>query len=204
MNYLKRTLLALESICADGSKKKELELVYYVQGADLNAIRAIAVSSEIQEQYAYRTDGGTLRMRSVTSKTGQHEDLNDSYILTSKVWQQGTFGKEEVEVVSTEAMFEHFKILFPQGMYKERLCVPHGEGLKFEVDIFYKEDGSPQDWIKVDLELPESLVAQRDSFTLPETLQGTRAIVSQYGERTSEEEAEIKTLYSTVFSTKPA
>lgn len=206
MSNLLKSLLSLESVAPDGKTKKELELVFYVKLNDFDMLKSQAQSIETQEQYAYRQENGTIRMRAVTNKSGGHESLEDEYVLTTKVWDGVTFGKEENEVTSTKGMFEHFKKLFPEGMYKQRYKLPFTfkeAPLICEVDVFFKEDGSPQEWVKIDIELPESLLPERQNVSIPEQLGFSEGILEQFGERSPEQEAAIKSLYANEFSTKP-
>lgn len=204
---LLRSLLALESAVPDGKSKQELELVFYARLINPEALSALAVRSESQEQYAYRSDKGTIRMRAVTFKRGDYESTEDTYILTTKVWDGKSFGKRETEVTSSLGMFEDFKLLFPTGMYKRRYVLPFAfetTPLVYEVDVFFTEDGQVQPWVKIDLELPEHLVSRRHEFGLPTNLQYGETVVTQFGERTNEEEVKIKQLYSEFFSTIPS
>jgi hypothetical protein len=222
---LKSALLSVESLLAlesmvDGQARKEIELVFYTQFTpeQFVELQAKAISTEIQEQFSHRAENGTIRMRACTDRYSRvsEDAIEDEYILTTKVWSSDdSFGKSEVEVESSRAMFMHFKTLFTEGMYKQRFrvsgpTVSHPDQpdektqLVYEVDVFFTDSDAICPWVKIDLELPEYLESSRNDYkVLPEWLQGSDLITAQHGEKTPEIETQIKSLYRDHFSVIP-
>lgn len=190
----------------DGVARDEIEYVFYGRMVNPEELKN-ADEVERQEQWEIRVEkvdgnasGGGLRVR----KTNDNE-----YTFTSKTYTPGKFGKKEVELVSTVDQFEQFKMMAPRGMSKTRYIfvipgtegtwkgdeVKYGGSLFWEVDVFSKNDGSLESWVKIDLEVP-SVSVQPPAFPI----QLEETITNQYGKRTPEEEKFVSELYETKFT----
>lgn len=190
----------------DGIAKDEIEYVFYGRLVDPKELSG-AVENEKQEQWEIRiekNDGnataGAMRVR----KTN-----DDQYTFTSKVYVPGKFGKKEVELESTVDQFNQFKAMSPRGMDKTRYIfiavgtegtwpgedAKYGGALFWEVDVFTKDDGTLEEWVKIDLEVPNVNVK---APAFPIQLQDL--ITNQYGHRTPEEERIVSELYDKKFT----
>lgn len=196
---------ALESDTS-GNAVEELEYVYYGKLTDLAELQRIAAGREHQKQFSIMKANGSIRVRAVDDQR---------FELTSKVWKTGVNGKEEVTNPTSRDQFDHFMIIGDSGMEKTRydVIIPGTEGtwkptdknptpkyngsLFWEFDVFVMADGTTPPWIKVDLEVPEFT---RTEFPLPPLL--TDVLDAQFGNRTEEQEAFIKSLYRDYFTIK--
>ena len=162
--------LALESEAKAGVKVPETEAVFYARITNFDNLK-LANAYERQEQYQIKSTQestgtkGSVRVRKIT------KDQTHTYELTNKVKAAkgavvGTDG--EITTPITQDHFMMHKAICNSGMIKDRftfnikqiilttdkgdklLTVPE---LKYEVDVFFKEDGSYQDWCKIDMEL---------------------------------------------------
>ena len=185
---LRGMIYSAEAAAADGVVKQELEYVFFGKIGNLEALEA-DVPKEKQEQWSVDGIDGTIRVRAIDDK---------EYILTTKTWTPGVTGKNECELPTTKDMFEHFKLMAPKGMLKTRYKFPVPDSdLIWEVDVFYNADGTPQEWCKIDFEVPDASVKVPP---FPESLQLTDVITNQYGKRTEEENAFIDDLLKVKFS----
>ena len=198
-----RIVAALESNTT-GKAVDELEYVYYGKLTDLDQLKQMAVGVEHQKQFSIIKANGTIRIRAVDDK---------EFELTTKVWTPGVNGKKEATKPTSRDQFDHFEAIADSGMEKTRydVIIPNTEGewqpsednpnpkyngsLFWEYDVFTKKDGSISPWVKVDLEVPTLI---RRALPLPPLL--TEMIVEQFGERTEEQEAFIKSLYREHFT----
>lgn len=187
--------LALEDI-ADGKIRDEEELVYYCKITDFKQLEK-AASKEFQEQWEIKvprsdsnTGSGCVRVRC----TGEE---NKEYTLTAKVHTKQADKRLENTIESTEDMFNLFAVLASSGMRKMRYNFPvEGTKLVFEVDIYFKDDGSMAEYCKVDLELVEKV------SKIPELPLKFDSVLLQGVDNTDTEKAFIRGLYDTVFLTK--
>lgn len=185
---------ALENVsleAVDGNATQEIEYMFFGKLEDFTQLEK-ADHTEYQEQWEIRTDSGAVRVRRTES------DDEVKYILTSKVKREGELGKEEVEIETSEDMFEHFKLHATSGMRKDRYCfnVPDSE-LVWELDVFHDSKGEIVPWLKIDLEVPGEI-------KLPEWPVGfTQVITNQNGKRTEEEQAIVGDLFENHYILKP-
>lgn len=200
MSIASKVAFALQNITAslealDGVKAVEIEKVFYCRLTDFSELTK-ASSSELQEQWEIRpkeTGNGSVRVRAVN---------NETFVLTTKVFNTNGEGKIETEIEVTKDIFEAFKSISPIGMYKRRFCFPVPDtDYKWEVDVYFKdkEEQIFQEWVKVDFEC-ESLDTELPPFPLSvsKVISGNRDIL------TDEEKQQLDELFSTVFIEKNA
>jgi len=140
--------------------KVEYEIEIYLEGFDIEEIKASAASYEVQEQwgiYVPKTDqnasGGSMRVRRTDTEGGESKFEN-----TTKLERPGQ-GKPEHETDAHPDLFEMYKLLADQGLIKTRYNVPatlqDGTEYTLEVDVFYNKKGELVPWCKIDAEFPE-------------------------------------------------
>jgi hypothetical protein len=170
---MKRKLMAtiaLEELKTTSSNM-ETEVVVYAQITDFEGLKQ-ANSKEEQEQYNIKSQNtitgakGAVRVR----KTTVGDTVN--YVLTNKVKIESELNQKNIEEETsiTENHFEAFKAICDEGMKKHRYKFNvesfvitdtetnkkfNGPGGVFEVDVFLKEDGTYQEWCKIDIEIDE-------------------------------------------------
>lgn len=186
---------SLESMPTDGKARVEREMEFYGRIVDFSQLSK-ADSKETQEQWEIRPPldetlkyGGGIRVRCING---------DKYVMTVKAFEKGSKqGRLESEIEVSKDMFELFKRLSTGGMVKTRHVFKIDDQHSWEVDVYTGENGEPEAWCKVDLELFSK------DFQVPALpIQLEEVISSQYGERTDEEIAKIKELMDTVFIRK--
>lgn len=198
MSTLRDYFLSFEA--ADGQEHKEVEHIFLCKLEDFDQLKN-AQSSELQEQYELRTKpdvenngvNGVIRVRAIDK--GQDPI---QYVLTTKLYGSSTARADEVEQEVTEALFEHFKTMAPVGVTKRRYFFPvEGTELVWTVDVYYDEDGNPEGWCRLELEVDEL------ADELPELPLEFAQIIRQHDPELSEEErALVHRLYETVFMRK--
>lgn len=189
-----------------GKSITELEYVFFGQLSDLDALKALAADVEEQVQFSIIKPNGTVRVRSVNDQ---------EFELTTKVWTAGVVGKKEATNPTSKDQFDDFSKIADSGMRKTRFIVPIDgtegtwvpnednptpkyEGRLFwEFDVFFDNAGNLIPWVKIDLEVPEQL-PQVPAFPV----ELTNVIMNQFGQRTPEEEAFVKQLYSDSYTFK--
>jgi hypothetical protein len=162
--------IALEELKTTNSNM-ETEVVVYAQITDFEGLKQ-ANSKEEQEQYNIKSQNtttgakGSVRVR----KTTIGDTVN--YTLTNKVKIESQLNQKNIEEETsiTENHFEAFKAICDEGMKKHRYKFNiesfvitdtetnkkfNGPGGVFEVDVFLKEDGTYQEWCKIDIEVDE-------------------------------------------------
>lgn len=181
--------IGLEDI-ANGTKSREKEYAWYGKLVNPEKLEK-AVSKEVQKQSTLKGKGGTIRVRETTS-LGQVR-----YVLTAKHYQ-GFGDATEVSLPVTVDMYEVFKGLSGESMDKIRYTFPiEGSDLKWEVDVFIDSEGKAQEWVKIDLEVPEETT---EFPPLPVEL--TEVIFGGNREYTPEEKAKLDKLFKEVFINK--
>lgn len=150
--------------------KPETELVIYCKIGYFEGLKE-AVKKERHDQYEIRSEQevsgnkGCVRVRKTTCSDGI------KFVLTNKVrsTDENLSISEEFDLVITEEQFIMFTKIAPSKTIKDRFIflsknvtinkfgdpseiieVPE---LKFEVDVFPKEDGGFHEWCKIDIEL---------------------------------------------------
>lgn len=198
--------LGLEAEEITQSAKPEVEYVLYARLSDFGILHQ-ASSSEAHEQWEIKipslsTNGGSgrIRVRKTADKTGI------SYALTFKI-RKNPQEKEGLitpqvdlshAIVCDDQALQMFKILSESGMIKERYTFPTDHGLVWEVDVFFKEDGTRHDWVKIDLELRDGMAALDALPALPAGFEDV--IRAPHGKRSELEEARVQELYARVFT----
>lgn len=207
----------------EDNKKREDEIVFYAVMKNPEGLK-LASDKESQEQWEIKKRRGRVRVRKVTKS-----DLAPTFSLTFKTKSNnaGIAGSIEDPFDCEEGMFNAFKNLAEEGMVKDRYFFPVTsvqittdagkqdvvvEDVFYEVDVFFNEDKSYNENIKIDLEMNKILDAINKAmpnlgeFNLNVKLlnlpfQPTNVIISDAN--TSEENrAKISQLYETVFLTK--
>lgn len=152
--------------------KVEYEIEIYLEGFDIEEIKAKATSHEVQEQwgiYVPKTDanasGGSMRVRRTDEM-----DMDSKYEHTTKLERPGA-GKPEHEVDAHPDLFDMYKQLADQGLIKTRYNVPaqlqNGTDYTLEVDVFYNKHGELVPWCKIDAEFPEGADVQLTKEDIP-------------------------------------
>lgn len=165
-------LLSLESLGLAGDTndvsekksigKREDELVFYAKINNFDGL-AKAQSKEAHEQWQITSPRGKMRVRKTTK-----DGLAPQYSQAIKA-KDNPLGGSEKEDDTTEEIFEAFKAIAVNGMIKDRYVFLAGKvslkteagkqliaehGVKYEVDVFPKADGSGYHEIcKIDVEL---------------------------------------------------
>ena len=153
--------LALEDDTS-GNTQVEKELTFYARIESIAPLMAAAESIVSQEQFQVRIhkDGVTdtkklprLRVRA----TKEHDKTEVEYSLTLKV-PVGNGSDNETTTIISKDYFDSFKTIATSGMEKDRytIAIPNMEE-KWEVDVFYTEDGKPYNYIKLDYEIKSNL-----------------------------------------------
>lgn len=189
---------ALEE-AATGRGQAEIEHVFYAK-FDLRWLQATATSIEDQEQWELRIAktetnamGGRMRIRK-TRRQGVSDPAQ--YVLTIKT-KLPERGELEVAIPASEDGFAQFKAMSECGMVKRRHTLTcEGTASQWEVDVFFKPDGTPQEWCKIDFELSEP-----GQKCPPLPLEFTEAIQNGPGGN-PETQAFIRNLYEAVFISK--
>lgn len=172
----------VEEVSSIESKKAktETELVIYCKIGYFEGLKE-AVKKEQQDQYEIRSsqeisgNKGCVRVRKTTCSDGI------KFVMTNKVRtiNENLSISEEFDLEITEEQFIMFTKIAPSKTIKERFIFltknislnKFGEEtisievpeLKFEVDVFPKEEGGYHEWCKIDVELDSLIKAITDS-----------------------------------------
>ncbi len=201
---------ALENDVQDGKLFRERERVIYARLSDLSQL-SNAASVDSQEQWQIKlpkTDNnstkGTIRVRRVmpmkicgTMVMHSKPSINSNqYVMTVKA-ERTADDRLEVPLPASEDMFNLFRLLAENGMYKHRFHFPiDGTELVFEVDAFPKTDGTGyHEWVKIDLELKDVTV------DIPELPFKVEEVIYDTTED-PEQKKKIRELYETIFLSK--
>lgn len=149
---------------ATNQPKHEDELVMYGKITDFEGLKQ-AKKKESHEQWEIKTKHGRVRVRKTTK-----DGLDPVFDLTfkTKSVNAGIEGNMEQTIDIDETMFNSFKQLAEGGMVKDRYCfevqsieVKNASGVRdievsdmfYEVDVYFNEDGSYNENVKIDLEV---------------------------------------------------
>ena len=193
----------------DGESRIEREVVYHAILEDKSFLES-AAKKELQEQWEIKIEKTepSVTPRNLSSGRLRVRKINDGekYVFCSKC-KNGDH-QDEVELESTEDQFHQFANMSTGGMLKTRYyfpiegtegSFPEGEfdgKLVWEIDVFKKHPDEPdQEWVKIDLELPENWNKEIPTFPFPTK----QLITSQYPNRPEEEEAIVSKLYDVDF-----
>lgn len=154
----KDVVIAMEE-SSTGKTVEEREYTYYAKIADQNVFKQ-ATSYEDQDQVSVHILGegkpaAGLRIRKTTFINNVVE-----YVQTLKIKTKSSDTvaiNNETSLPSSEDAFNQFSLINTSRMVKRRYFIPYQNELQFEVDVFFKEDGSMEEWCKIDAELPESV-----------------------------------------------
>lgn len=133
-----------------GIPQQEVEFTFYARLKDVSQLDRLAVDKEKHEQWKIDIDtpdnvDGGARLRLVDDRR---------YTMTTKIKRSGSQGMEEVNADIPEALWKHLRELADTGYFKTRYTFPiPGTQLKWEVDVFYTNNGALSEWVKVDLEV---------------------------------------------------
>ena len=179
--YNPRLTVGVEEM-VEGKVVTETEIILYGRLTDTEQLKT-AASCEQQEQWSILLKGdengkgkGSVRARMV-----KVDGEEAKYIQTIKV-KRDQHSSLEVEMEITKDVFEMIKFLSEAGMVKDRYRFPiEGSDKVWEVDVFKKDDGSYQEWVKIDLEtdtpeapLPDLPIEFAELIT-PDDLKGDKA-----------------------------
>ncbi len=194
---------AVEEQAADGVTRVELEKVYYCKIANFEQLDGAAKKIH-QEQWTLKPEvdiPGCVRVRANDDK---------EYILTVKCI------KNEVELVATKDMFEAFRGISNNGMIKDRFEFPIDveqfaneedktawKDLKWEVDVYFNEDGTYAEWCKVDLEVP-SAELYKGNVRPPFPIEFSEVMTGDRSKLNEEQTAFLNNLFDTVFISRNA
>lgn len=174
----------------NGQASREKEYVWYGRLTNPQEL-AKATNKETQKQSAIKGKGGTIRVRETISM-GQVR-----FTLTAKAYS-GRGDAQEGSVPVSKDLHEIFKSISGESMDKIRYTFPiEGSDLKWEVDVFIDAQGNPKEWVKIDLEVPDTT---SEWPPLPVTLSDT--IFGGNDEYTPEQKAKLDELYANVFTNK--
>ncbi len=178
----------------DGKSRIEKEFVYFIKLEDVSTFMENNKDKAVlQEQYEIKIP--KVPESRYTSRIRVRAIDDTKYVLCVKAHAEGKSTIEN-ELDTTLDMFDLFKAITAFGQKKTRYTLPIADtDLAWEVDIFQKTDGSLCEWIKIDLEVPEEFVIQNKLPALTDYFQTTESITNQWGERTEQEEALLKTIY---------
>lgn len=186
---------------ANGIKEDEIEYEIYGRYVNLTDISNLSKSLEFQEQYNIMQEAGSLRVRYV--KTSDNEE---AYVMTSKQYDtpDGSIGVPEVNITTTEEMFQHFKNMAQSGLIKNRYFIPIGKQkltsgelveIAWEVDVFLDGKGEPTGWVKVDLPVLEEL---KELPPLPFDLEDKLELPLRFSDRSDEDKKKVRKILDSV------
>lgn len=181
--------ISLEDIM--NTPSQELEFTFYALLTDIDQLDKLAVVVEKHEQYELpiQTEiNGRARLRLINDRR---------HTMTTKIQRSGTKGWEEVNSDISKSLFLHLKEMARPGYFKNRHVIPIPDGsLKWEVDVFYSNDGGYSKWVKIDLEVPDL------DMKIPETpFDIKQFIFADAKELTAEEERILKWLWNEEWAT---
>lgn len=188
----------------------EKEFTFYARITDFEGLKA-ASSYEFQDQCGFFINGKSIRIRATTV------DSETTYELTVKTKTPDGHHLEH-SAPATRAQFEVFKQTSEEGLRKMRYYYPvrkitvgdvvnpsADNPIVFEVDVFFNEDGSPNPWCKIDLEVQDLLKnltgPHRLNVTLDNIPLGLTDVMTRYG-ADAQTHKKIDLLYETVFAKK--
>lgn len=200
-DFIQNIFASMEAIALEALSNIQLEKekVFYCQIADLATLDT-ADYREDHEQWTIKppelASVGEVRVR----KTACGDRVD--YELTTKIKQDE--GKLETTTEIDEKQFNAMRSICASGMIKSRYVfkidpkLTDGVPLKWEVDVYFKNDGTYYDWCKVDLEYNDSL---KTIPTFP--IAFTRVIADNgFANYTVEDRELVDYLYNNVFKTK--
>lgn len=192
---LRSASVALEE-ASDGQTSQEIEHTFYARVTDFAQLEGAPF--EDHEQWELKIakaetnlGEGVIRIRKTTDQAGKSE-----CVLTVKTKAKDAVGRAETSMLTTEDQFKQFILLASKGMLKRRYQFPvAGTELVWEFDLYPKEDGGWHEWCKIDLEVKSLKEA------LPKLPIKVEQLISKpYGQRSDEEEAQVRQLYDSVFT----
>lgn len=191
--------LALEEDQVDGKIANEIEHVFYARLTDPSQLD-LAKSKESQEQWEIKipkTDENAAQGRMRVRKIVIPGHADPQYVFTTKL-TYGVGKSKEVSLPTTVDQFEAFKTLASAGMIKTRYNFPvEGSDAIWEIDVFQKPEGGNFEWVKIDLEVKNiNDPVPNFPIDLANIIDGRPDFHSE------DEEAKIRSLYSTEFLTK--
>lgn len=193
--------VAMEADVENGKLFNEREKVIYAKLKDISSLQG-AESVDAQEQWMIKLPKteknaakGQIRVRKIMPmvKTVDGYEIerhaNPQYVQTTKA-ERDAEDRLEVPIPVTKDQFDLFKLLAENGMIKHRFHFPvEGSDLVFEVDAFLNEDGTYNEWVKIDLEGAKEIPEL--PFEVSEKILGST--------KDEAEKKKITELYETVF-----
>lgn len=136
----------------DGKLQEEMEFTIYARVPNFNQIESLAVRKERHEQWDLPMD----KPRSLDGRVRLRKVDDTLTTMTTKIRRRGRLGFEEVNAQISEPLFDHLREFCKRGHHKTRYDIPTMEAdLKWEVDVFMTQSGSPHPWVKIDLEVDD-------------------------------------------------
>ncbi len=196
---LNRLIASLENEDTSGEFNKEIEHVFYARITDFKQLDK-ADSVVRQEQWEIKLPltnnnaaKGSLRVRSIKEK-----DKPTQYVYTTKIALNESGDKMEVTTESNSEQFVLFKFLAAQGMIKNRYTFNLENGLKWEIDVYFNEEGNFHQWCKIDFEVPDRSTPVPDfPIEFYDVIKGGAQL-----QRGSAEDKRVSELYDRYFLTK--
>ena len=179
MSIAKLMQLCMESSTGNRKPNVETEVAIYAKMTNQEGLKEASHVEHHEQLEGPSVDGGRFRCR----KTTTGEDVK--YVLTMKVKNPGDGiggiqGSLEYDLEIDEAFYTAFKNLATKRLDKTRYIF-HGEGttldkesssdqedvvlppVKYEVDVFRKEDGTESEWVKIDVELDDVIAKLQEA-----------------------------------------
>ena len=198
--------IALEAENVDGATKDEIEFAIYGKMTNSNLLqKATEVIKQKQSSLRGVNKGTQVRVRYAQNLNPRtFKPIGKAqYILTAKAPSKKHDGLDEVSSETTSDMLNVFLSAAGEYMEKTRFVIPETRiesADKWEIDVFYDSDGSPHEWVKIDLEVSDSKL--QELKILPD-LGLEEVIIVRAGVYASDEEKDIvSNLYKDYFTTK--
>lgn len=191
--YLPEEELVTKIPSLEGSDEalEEIEYMFYLKLEDFSQLEKAKYK---EKQYQWSIKFAKDNLESIVRVRKTVSGSETKYILTSKVDIYGLDGKWELERDVEEHHYTALYELAENGMIKDRYFFPiDGTDLVWEIDVFSDEEGNPNPWVKVDLEVNKRLA------TIPEfPVDYSEAIINQKEEWTPEEKKFVGNFYEGV------
>lgn len=188
--------LALEDDTS-GNTQIEKELTFYARIESIAPLMAAAESIVSQDQFQVfmKASGDKKPARLRVRATKEHDKTEVEFTQTLKV-PRASGGDDETTILISEDFFNEFKKMADSHMEKDRYVIMIPDRVeKWEVDVFYTEDGKPYNWVKVDFEF------KSDNSDVPQLPDYLEEVID--GRTTDpKERAFIDELYEKVFLKK--
>ena len=179
MSVARLMRMCMESELGNSKPNVETEATIYAKIGNVEGLKEAEHVEHHEQLEGPSVDGGRFRCRKTTT------DQDVTYVLTMKVKTVGGIagidGSIEYDLPIDEAFYTAFKHLSTKRLDKTRY-VFHGEStkdldtdsdvvlpaVKYEVDVFKKQDGGYSEWVKIDVELDDVIAKLREHGVDPD------------------------------------